>query len=182
MSTAPNCLVVGFTFLAAISNPPSPRSLETEIQLPYGPVHVLLEVLFPDLGPRPVGHVGHLVLDDLSRCDLSRVTVDRIERSRALRPSKPIGGAPRLLIVAVTQDSHRLNERLGVVDHGFPVESDELSVGVARRRQNLDRFEMVTPFPAGVLVPPLNVGRPRDQRVAIPEADGVPIPLRNTLT
>src|SRR5262245_14253177 len=79
------------------------------------------------------------------------------------------------------QDSHRCHERLCIVKHRLPVEAKELAACVAHWRQDLDRLEPIAPFPARMLIPPLNVGGPCDQRVAIPEADRVPIPLRHAL-
>src|SRR5688572_30061862 len=60
-------------FIAAIP-PPSFGSLESEVDFFLGRIHVLLEVLFPDLRPRPVEHVGHLELDGLAWRHLRRET------------------------------------------------------------------------------------------------------------
>ena len=75
------------------------------------------------------------------------------------------------------QQAHRLHERFRVVDDRLVVETEELARGVARRREHLDGLEAVAPLPGRVLVPPLDVGRPGDQRVPVPEPDRVAVPL-----
>src|ERR1044072_1284277 len=79
------------------------------------------------------------------------------------------------------EDSHRCGERLWIVEQGFPVEADEWAARIPYRCQVFDCLEPIAPLPARMLIPSLDVGRPRDERFAIPEPDGVAVPLRDTL-
>src|SRR6185436_10373093 len=126
---------------------------EAQVELFLGPIHVLFEVLFPDARPGAAEHIRDLELDHLAGRDLRRVSADRIERARALRPAEPIRRVPAFLEVAMPEDAHRLRERLRIVDHGFPVEPDEFSARVLRGGQDLDRLELVAELPRGVLRP-----------------------------
>src|SRR5262245_15150934 len=116
----------------------NPISLEPEVDLLLRRVHILLEILFPDLCPRPAEHVGHRELDGLSRRDLRRLAVDRIQRARALRPAQPVRLAPTLLIVTMPENAHRLPQRFAVVDDRLPIDAEELAARVAHRREYLD--------------------------------------------
>ena len=49
----------------------------------------------------------------------------------------------------------------------------------ADRRVDLDRLQLARPLERGVRLPGLHVARPRDQRVAVPEADRVAVPARH---
>src|SRR5262249_16204090 len=80
------------------------------------------------------------------------------------------------------EDSHGCVERLWIVEHGFPVQADEFAVRIRYRCQGLDGLQPIAPLPARMLIPSLDVGRPRDERFAIPEPDCVAVPLRDTLT
>src|SRR5204862_8352943 len=137
---------------------PAAQSLESEIELVFRLVHILLEVFFPDARPRPVEHVRNLERNDLSRRDLRRVAIDRVQAARAFRPTEALGRAPAFLIVAEPQDPYWLHEGFGIVDHGFPVDAEELATRVVHGSHDLDGLERVAELPRGVLCPRLNVG------------------------
>ena len=166
--------------MTAIGTPPNNlRHLKPRSSVFLGPFHVLLEMLFPDLCPWPIEHVRDPVLDDLPRRNRSRVSIDWVERPGAFRPSRGARPWPIPAGSSCATESAPARERLRIVNHRFPVEADELSSGITNGRQDLDRLETIAPFPARMLVPALNIGRPGDQRVPVPEPDGVPVPLRN---
>ena len=81
------------------------RSLKAEVELLLGPIHVLLEILFPDLRPRPVEHVRHA--ESMTWPGATCVANPSIgyNAPRALRPAEPVGRIPPLLIVCVTESA-----------------------------------------------------------------------------
>src|SRR5204862_7367749 len=96
-----------------------------------GPIRIFFETLSPDRRPRPVEHVRYPVLDDLPRCSLSRVSIDRIKRPRTFHPPEAFRAVPALLVVPVPQNPHRLDEGLRLLNHRFPVDADEVSGSIA---------------------------------------------------
>src|SRR5204863_584257 len=57
--------------------------------------------------------------------------------------------------------------------------ADELAGAVLARRVDLDRLELAAELGTAVVDPALDVRRPADQRLAVPEADRVAVPLRD---
>ncbi len=53
--------------------------------------------------------------------------------------------------------------------------------GVLDRGEDLDGLHLAAPLAHGVLGPGLDVGGPGDQLLAVPEADGLAVPLRRLL-
>ena len=79
----------------------------------------------------------------------------------------------------VADDPDRLHERFGVVEDAFVVEPDYAAGGVAVRRVDLDRLQLVRELGIAVRLPALDVRRPGDQHVAVPEADRLAEPARH---
>src|SRR4029079_2087823 len=153
---------------------------EVEYVLRRGPAHALLEILLPDMGPRAAEHVGHLELDLGARYERRVVTVDQVDRLDAVA-----GHERRLALVIefidlyqVADDANRLRKRLVVVHHRFVGQADELAV-LADRRVHLDRLHLVRELELRVRLPALDVARPGDQHVLVPEPDGLAIPARH---
>ena len=71
-----------------------------------------------------------------------------------------------------------LHQRLLVVEDRFVVQADELA-GFANRRVDLDRLHLARELELRVRLPALDVARPRDQHVFVPEADRLAIPTRH---
>src|SRR5688572_1075196 len=134
-------------------------------------------MLLPDARPAAVVELPHLALDGRAGRHLRApavvadedrlVAVFEVERRRLLEVAPPREEA---------DVAHRLDERLGVVEHRLVLETGEPPVGEASRRPDLDELHLVAVFPAAVREPPLDVGGPRDQRLAIPEPDGLAQP------
>src|SRR5687768_15470063 len=80
------------------------------------------------------------------------------------------------------EDAHGLLQRFAIVDDGFPIDAEQLARRVFHGSEYLDGLELVAELPRRVLRPRLHVRRVHDQRVAVPESDGVAVPLRNVLT
>src|SRR5688572_32460441 len=80
--------------------------------------------------------------------------------------------------VEVLHDAERLRECLRIVEHDLLLETDD-PAPIGARRVDLDRLELVAELEPAMGDPALNVRRPRDQRVAVPEADRLAEPLGN---
>src|SRR5690606_33021911 len=84
-------------------------------------------------------------------------------------------------LLEITHDSNRLGERFGIVEDAFVIEPDEAALPVAVRRVDLDRLQPAREFGITVHHPALDIGGPRDQRIAVPEPDGFAVPARHLL-
>src|SRR3984893_6480952 len=138
------------------------------------------EILFPVLSPRPA------VVGDISRvgaCKLSRPAIRIPEIAQTLNVSEsPVrivrGGLPDKTIGGM----QRLDERFGIIEHCFVIESHELAARVVCGLVGLDRLDRVAKFEHGVRQGPgLNIRGPGDQGGPIPESNRLPVPLRNLL-
>ena len=79
----------------------------------------------------------------------------------------------------VAHDADRLDERLGIVEHGLVAETRELAVRVAIRRVDLHGLHLARELEQAVRRPALDVRRPGDERVVVPEADRLAVPARH---
>src|SRR5688572_13130775 len=141
------------------------------------PLHSALEVLFPDAGPWPVVQVPHRVLDRRPRRHLRAAAV--LAGEDRLVAVLEVKRRPVLVVAPAREEAdvaYRLDERVRIVEHGFVLQAGEPSVGEAPRRPDLDELHLVAVLPAAVREPALEVGRPRDQGLAVPEADGLAEP------
>src|SRR5688572_27661021 len=154
-------------------------SLEAEDVVGLGLLHAGLVMLLPDLPPGPAVHVRHLVLDGRARRDRRRAAVDRVELRQAFDERERIAGLDAAQALKVAHDAHGLNESLGVVEDTLVVQADDVAGGVAIRRVDLDRLQRVRELGIAVRLPALDVRCPRDQRVAVPEADRLAEPARH---
>src|SRR5262249_42969691 len=74
------------------------------------------------------------------------------------------------------------NEGVGIVEHRFMIESDELAARVVRRLERLHSFHFVAELEHGMReCPALNIRSPEDEGGSIPESDGLSPPLRHFL-
>src|SRR5690349_18015026 len=86
----------------------------------------------------------------------------------------------RFLEVAATGEetdvAHGLHERVGIIEDRLVLETCQSAVSEFARRPDLDQLHLAAVFPAAMREPALDVGGPGDQRVAVPEADGLTEP------
>ena len=90
-----------------------------------------------------------------------------------------IAGLGSARLVQVADDPHRLNQRFWVVEHRLVYQTEKLSAGIAIRRVDLNRLHLVRVLERGVRFPSLDIGRPGDEDVTVPEADRLAIPARH---
>src|SRR5438067_254089 len=145
----------------------------------FGFLPALFEVLLPIVGPRPPEVIDESFVgwDELRRsavgtvddCALHAALDKCISRVFVVDARLPI---PRRHFVK------RPLERLRIINRR--VDGDLLAVGT--RREYFDGLQLITELEHRVRQSPRNdVLRPRDQRVAVPESDGLAEPLRNLL-
>src|SRR6185436_8056195 len=176
-TTTPNAALAKFRLIARI--PSSSRSQPESARLLARPLHSLFVIALPDLRPRPAVDVGHAVLDDLPRRHRRRVAVDGEALRHALHDHERVALVVAALLVEVVHDAHGLDERFIVVEHDLLLEADERAARVLAGRVDLDRLQLVAELEPAVRDPALDVRRPGDQRVAVPEADRLAEPLRH---
>src|SRR6185312_10541052 len=101
------------------------------------------------------------------------------DRLQALRIDVRVALVEVALLDEIAHDAHRLHERLGIVEDRLVMQTEKLPGCVAIRRVYLDRLHLVRELEVAVGRPALDVRGPRNQRVAVPEADGLAVPARN---
>src|SRR5690606_19556316 len=144
-----------------------------------GALHALLVVLLPDLRPRAAEHVRHLVPELRARRQRRRDAVHREQRLNAFDVRVRGARVERRALAKIADDPHRLGQGLRVVAHAVVLEARAVAVGVPLRRVDLDRLHLVRGLERAVRGPRLDVRRPGDQRVAVPEADRLAVPARH---
>src|SRR5512146_3362731 len=90
--------------------------LERKDVLVLGALHPLFPILLPDLGPRPVVHVEHFVVDDLGRRHRRGDALDGIDGLQALRVHERVTLVEVADLDEIAHDADRLHERLRVVE------------------------------------------------------------------
>src|SRR5687767_14219404 len=135
------------------------------------PRHPFLVIPLPDLRPWAAEDVGHAELYRLSWRNRRGMAVDRKALRHALHDRERLGVVPLLEPIQVLQDAKRRRKRLVVVQHRLLREADERAGSILPWRVDLDRLEPAAEFEPALRDPALNVRRPGDQRIAVPEAD-----------
>src|SRR5262245_51490303 len=136
-------------------------------------------MIFPVLLPRPpeivdVTGIGRNKLSRLAVWSVHDRTLDATfdERESGVRIVQAGPELPRC------NRMQRPDESLGIIECRF--NGNDFSVGA--RLKNLDNFQIVAVFEHRMRQSPsLNIRCPGHQRVAVPESDGLAIPLRDLL-
>src|SRR5688572_7025912 len=149
------------------------------VRLLLRPRHAVLMIALPDLRPRPAEDVRRGVLEGVARRHRRGVTLHRETLRNAFHDRKRLDVAVATEPVEMLDDAQGLDERLRVVEHDLLRDADQGARGIRARRVDLDRLEFVAELESAVRDPPLDIRRPGDERVAVPESDRFAQPLRD---
>src|SRR5690606_34935462 len=144
-----------------------------------GSLHILLEILLPDMSPWPAVEVFDPTFDPVSRKMRYGTPLHREDHSIAvvLGLGRPVADWPA--VDTAPYISNRLNKRFRIIEYRLMFEAKELAVGSVPRRPNFDCLHAVGVLETGVGKKALNVRSPRHEHVLIPEPYALTIPLQN---
>src|SRR4029453_2396851 len=140
------------------------------------PLHAFLVVFLPDLRPWAVVHIRHLVWNDGARDTRFGASVDWKDRLNALDEGVGFAGFESAVPLERADHSDWFNECFRIVKDAFVVQAEEFAGLVATGGVDFDGRRLARELRVAVHFPALDVRRPGDQRVSVPEADRVAVP------
>src|SRR5690606_5676989 len=79
-------------------------------------------------------------------------------------------------LLVITHNTYRLRQGFRVIENGFMIEPDKITLFVIIGRINFNGLHLVGPFKNRVPLPALNIGSPGNQHIFIPETNGFAVP------